>query len=95
MEQFEKLKNDISLYSVRITLIRRANLCMQQRGGRFSTVLETVHCIVVLQQKVVIRNKKLIISRNTLYCFNHTINNVCKHYVEQTIGDNRGRRIDN
>ena len=39
MEQFEKLKNDISLYSVRITLIRRANLCMQQRGGHFQQYL--------------------------------------------------------
>ena len=37
MEEFEKLKkkNDISLHSVQISFVRRANLCMQQRGGHF------------------------------------------------------------
>ena len=34
VEEFEKLRNDISLHSVQM-LIRRANLCMQQRGGHF------------------------------------------------------------
>ena len=38
-EEFEKLKNDISLYSVQMSLIRRANLCMQQRGGHFQQCL--------------------------------------------------------
>ena len=42
----------------------------------FNNTCNRVHCIVVLQQKVARRNKKLIISGNTLYCFNIT-NNVC------------------
>ena len=49
MEEFEKLENDIYLHSVQISLIRRANLCMQQRGGHFQRYLATVYCIVVLQ----------------------------------------------
>ena len=39
MEEFEKLRNDISLHSVRVSLIRPANLRMQQRGGHFQQCL--------------------------------------------------------
>ena len=51
--------------------------------GTFSTILVTAYRVVVLRQKVVTRNRELIISRDTLYCFNHAINNVCKHCLER------------
>ena len=38
VEEFEKL-NDISLHSVQISLIHRANLCTQQRGRHFQQCL--------------------------------------------------------
>ena len=35
LQVFEKLKNDNMLQSVQLSLIRRAHLCMQQRGQHF------------------------------------------------------------
>ena len=75
MEEFEKLKNDISLHSVWISSIRRANLCMQDNIFN-NTCNSVLYCSIAIE-----RNKKLIISSNTLHCFNHTMNNVCKHYL--------------